>query len=86
MALNATRGLLRPQGAPGAIQEASGGHFGASGPPFGDFWNMLVKTRQTTQTNEPRYPRDSIATQRWVGGAFQRGPGEAPGGHFWTFL
>ena len=62
--------------------------FGLLGPPLGGFSNILVKTRQTTQTKKPRYPRDSIATQRWVGGAFQRGPGEARdailGKHFWA--
>ena len=49
--------------------------FALLGPRVGIFSSILVKTRQTTQTKKPRHPRDSIATQRWVGGAFQRGLG-----------
>ena len=75
-------GLLGPSWGPlGASWARFGSHFAPPGddfrpsePPFGDFSNILVKTRQTIQTKKPRYPRDSIATQRWVGGAFQRGP------------
>ena len=64
----------RPRSRPRGLRRPFWDDVRPSGPTFVDFSNILVKTRQTTQTKKPRYPRDSIATQRWVGGVLPTWP------------
>ena len=86
VAQNATRfnghaswGTEAPQEPSKRPLEALWGWFSAFWAPVRGFSNILVKTRQTTQTKKPRYPRDSIATQRqgvlptWIWGGILGG-------------